>query len=58
MEPVGSDAFVHLDVGGVGVVARVPAEARPEPGATVRVAVERRHLYAFDVQTGERVELG
>ena len=58
VEPVGSDAFVHLDVEGLGLVARVPAEARPEPGAVVQVAVERRHLHAFDEATGERVELG
>jgi ABC-type sugar transport system ATPase subunit len=57
VEPVGSDAFVHLDVGGVALVSRVPAEQRPEPGTAVRVAVARGHLHAFDVQTGERVEL-
>ena len=57
VEPVGSDAFVHLDVGGVALVARVPADARPEQGAAVRVAVARGHLHRFDRESGERVEL-
>ena len=58
VEQVGSDAFVHLDAGGMALVARVPAEERPVHGAAVRVALAREHLHAFDVESGERVELG
>ena len=56
VEPLGSDAFVHLDAGGVVLVARVAAEERPEQGAQVRVAAAREHLHVFDADTGERVE--
>ena len=57
VEELGSDAFVHLDVSGGGLVARVPAESRPDVGAEVSVAVERAHLHAFDTKSGERIEL-
>jgi ABC-type sugar transport system ATPase subunit len=51
VEVAGSDAFVHL-VG--GLVARVPAEARPEEGAEVRVQLRRSDTLLFDDETGRR----
>jgi ABC-type sugar transport system ATPase subunit len=51
VEIAGSEAFVHL-VG--GLVARVPAEARPEEGAEVRVQLRRSDTLLFDDETGAR----
>jgi multiple sugar transport system ATP-binding protein len=51
VELAGSDAFVHL-VG--GLVARVPAEARPAEGAEVRVQLRRSDTLLFDDETGGR----
>jgi ABC-type sugar transport system ATPase subunit len=51
VEIAGSEAFVHL-VG--GIVARVPAEARPAEGVEVRVTLDRRHAHLFDDASGER----
>jgi ABC-type sugar transport system ATPase subunit len=48
VEPVGSEAYVHLEVGGRTLVARVPTESRPEPGATLGVSVDPAHVHAFD----------
>jgi sn-glycerol 3-phosphate transport system ATP-binding protein/multiple sugar transport system ATP-binding protein len=53
VEPVGSEAFVHLDVSGHELLARVDAAARPRPGDTLRVRPTVVHL--FDPETGERL---
>jgi ABC-type sugar transport system ATPase subunit len=55
VEPVGSEAYVHLAVGDLSLVARVPAESRPEPGAVVGVTVDPDHLHLFGA-TGDRLE--
>jgi len=55
VEPVGSEAFVHVRVGGSGLVARTNAATRPDVGAPVRVAVRRQEVHLFDAETGERV---
>jgi multiple sugar transport system ATP-binding protein len=51
VEIAGSEAFVHLFG---GLVARVPAEARPEEGAEVRVQLRRSDTLLFDDETGAR----
>ncbi|HSC92262.1 MAG TPA: ABC transporter ATP-binding protein [Gaiellaceae bacterium] len=56
VEPVGSEALVHLRAAGTPLVARVPAGARPAEGARVRVAARRADALLFDAETGERVE--
>jgi multiple sugar transport system ATP-binding protein len=53
VEPVGSEAFVHLLVDGHELVARVDAAARPRPGDELRVRGTTVHL--FDAESGERV---
>jgi ABC-type sugar transport system ATPase subunit len=53
VEPVGSEAFVHLLVDGHEVVARVDAAARPRPGDELRVRGTVVHL--FDAESGERL---
>jgi ABC-type sugar transport system ATPase subunit len=56
VEPAGSEAFVHLDVDGEHLLARVPGDERPEPGETVRVAVVARDLHLFDAESGQRLQ--
>ena len=56
VEPVGSEAYAHVDVEGTPLVVRVAAEERPAVGDVVRVAVVPGRLHLFDAATGERVE--
>ena len=53
VELAGSDAFVHLDR---GLVARVPADARPAEASEAHVALDRETAHLFDEATGERLE--
>jgi multiple sugar transport system ATP-binding protein len=54
VEPAGSEAFVHLDAAGSRLVARVPPEDLPEPGARVRVAIRSADVHRFDAE-GKRI---
>jgi ABC-type sugar transport system ATPase subunit len=56
VERVGSESYVHVDVGGTRVVARVAASAPFVLGDDVNVSVEARDVHFFDATTGERVE--
>ena len=56
VEPVGSEAFVHLRAGDATIVARVDAAARPAPRERVRVGVRREDVHLFDEASGRRVE--
>jgi ABC-type sugar transport system ATPase subunit len=56
VEPAGSEAFVHLDLHGTTVVARVPSDQRPRVGTKVRVELKRRDFHVFDAENGERLE--
>jgi ABC-type sugar transport system ATPase subunit len=55
VEPVGSEAYVHVRIGGHELVARVDASDRPMPGDLVPVSVRREDVHLFDIETGERV---
>jgi len=55
VERVGADAHVHVEADGFRLVARVPAERRPEAGAAVAVSARRADIHLFDVETGQRV---
>ena len=54
VEPAGSEAFVHLDVAGVRLVARVPPEELPEAGARLHVGIRPADVHRFDSE-GKRV---
>jgi ABC-type sugar transport system ATPase subunit len=58
VEVAGSEAFVHLAAEGHALVARVPAEQRPESGAVVRIGAASTRIYLFDAESGERVAGG
>jgi ABC-type sugar transport system ATPase subunit len=55
VEVAGGDAYVHLTG---GLVARVPADARPRNGAEVRLSVRRDEVLFFDATTGVRLDVG
>ncbi len=55
VELVGADAYVHVQVDGDDLVARVPAADSPRSGDLVHVHVDPRALHAFDAVTGARV---
>jgi ABC-type sugar transport system ATPase subunit len=54
VEPVGSEAYVHVRAADASLVARVPTEARPEPGDSLAVALDPAHLHFFDA-AGDRI---
>ena len=54
VEPVGSEAYVHLRVSDASLVARVPTETRPESGAALAVSLDPAHLHFFDA-AGNRI---
>jgi ABC-type sugar transport system ATPase subunit len=53
VELAGSEAYVHL---ANGLVARVPAEVRPDEGADVAVSVRPGDVHFFDRVFGGRIE--
>jgi ABC-type sugar transport system ATPase subunit len=52
VEMAGSESFVHLDVEGTDLVARVPSERRPAPGDTVAARVQPGMAHVFDAESG------
>ncbi|MEN1928250.1 sn-glycerol-3-phosphate ABC transporter ATP-binding protein UgpC [Luteimonas sp. MJ250] len=56
VEPVGSEVFVNLELGGHALVARLPPGDLPRPGEllSLRVAVPRLHF--FDIDDGRRLD--
>jgi len=56
VDRLGSDAHVYLRCAGAELVARVPAETAPAPGAAVQVRVAPGgRVHRFDADTGQRV---
>ncbi len=55
VEPVGSEAYVHVRAGEHVLIARVSAELRPAVGDAVHVDLPRQHVLLFDARTGERL---
>jgi ABC-type sugar transport system ATPase subunit len=54
VEVAGNEAFLHLEAGGLRLIARVGGEAlRPDPGSIVRLVADEKDLYLFDAATGE-----
>ncbi|WP_372013218.1 ABC transporter ATP-binding protein [Pseudoxanthomonas sp. 10H] len=55
VEPVGSEAFLHLDFAGRALVSRLPPQALPAPGAQVHLRADPAHLHFFDPADGVRL---
>ncbi|HZJ09933.1 MAG TPA: TOBE domain-containing protein, partial [Trueperaceae bacterium] len=56
VEPLGKEALLTLDVGGVGLKATVPAESVPAPNSQLLVDFPQDRLHLFDAQ-GQRLAL-
>jgi ABC-type sugar transport system ATPase subunit len=50
---LGDEQLAYLRLGDAEIVAKLPLEARLEPGRTERFAVPLRHLLLFDAESGE-----
>jgi multiple sugar transport system ATP-binding protein len=55
LEPVGSDTFVELDVGGTSIVARVAPDLPLRIGQPVAVRLPSERMHLFDAETGLRL---
>jgi multiple sugar transport system ATP-binding protein len=55
MEPIGSDTFVELDVGGQTIVARVSPDLPLALGQSVSAELRRSGIHLFARATGERI---
>ena len=55
VEPVGNEIFLNLRIGECDLVSRVPPMPLPEPGDTIRLAVQPAALHCFDAKTGLRI---
>jgi multiple sugar transport system ATP-binding protein len=53
VEMAGSESYVHLDVEGTDLVARVPSDRRPRTGESAAVRVQPGTAHVFDAGTGE-----
>jgi ABC-type sugar transport system ATPase subunit len=56
VEPTGSEAYVHADVGQRRVVIRVPGAAPVAAGDSIRLRVDPDRAHYFDASTGSRIE--
>ena len=52
VEPLGSEAYLHLRAGEDTVVARVDPRTSARPGDTMDVTLDLRKLHLFDPETG------
>jgi multiple sugar transport system ATP-binding protein len=56
VEPVGNEIFLNLRRGDREIVMRVPPQAMPEPGTTLRIAIKPDRVHLFDAKTERRIE--
>ena len=55
VEPIGSEAFLHLEFAGRALVSRLPPQALPAPGAQLHLRADPAHLHFFDPGDGTRL---
>lgn len=53
IEPVGSDIFLDLNVGGASLTARVESSVRMSQGEHVHLHTDPARVHAFDTGTGD-----
>ena len=56
VEPVGNEMFLNLRRGDREIVMRVPPQAMPETGTTLRIAIKQDRMHLFDAKTERRIE--
>lgn len=54
MEPIGSDTFVELDIGGATIVARIDADLELDLGQRVNAQLRPKGIHLFDTE-GDRI---
>ncbi len=52
VEPTGIDTHIVCDAGGTPITVSVRERARPAPGDTLRLVLDRNHLHRFDADSG------
>jgi multiple sugar transport system ATP-binding protein len=57
VESLGADSYLHTTLPGVEskFIARVGGDSPPEPGAKVRLRIDRERLFAFDPSSEQRL---
>lgn len=51
VEPLGSETLVHLDLGGISVIASAPGKSIPKTGDRVNAHAQPGSLYLFDANS-------
>ena len=55
-ETIGGQSIIELDIGGNEMVAVIEGRFLPQPGQTIRVAINLKHLHMFDPATGNKID--
>jgi len=55
VEPLGSEAFVHVEAGELTCLARAASKALPQVGTRVRLGAKAENLHLFDRLTEKAV---
>jgi len=53
VEPMGNEVFLHANVSGTRLLARIGPEFLPRPGAACRLRIDPDRAHLFDPRTGE-----
>jgi multiple sugar transport system ATP-binding protein len=56
VEPVGNEIFLNLRHHDRAIVMRVPPQALPETGSTLRIAIKPERVHLFDPKTERRID--
>jgi multiple sugar transport system ATP-binding protein len=56
VEPVGNEIFLNLRHDDRAIVMRVPPQALPETGSTLRIAIRPGRVHFFDAKTERRID--
>ena len=56
IEPVGNEIFLNLRHDDRAIVMRVPPQALPERGSTLRIAIRPERVHVFDARTERRID--
>ncbi len=58
VEPLGSETFVHVEIGGAAIIGSTPGREAPEVGATIRLSAPTESLHFFDARTERTLHTG
>jgi multiple sugar transport system ATP-binding protein len=55
VEPLGSDAYLHVTAAGAPMIARVNGRTTVRPGDSITLWIDTQHLHAFDPESEQSV---